>query len=696
MVECPRCNTQYDEPPAFCGACGTKMSDQQPLAAPAADPLVGMVIDGRYRIVNLIGRGGMGAVYQVEHVKMGKVMAMKILHGELSADANLIRRFRREAETVSKLNHINTVSVFDFGSHQGMMYLLMEYIDGRDLAEMVRTVGALPFSRVARIMIQVCSALIEAHRKGIVHRDLKPENVLVTHQDGTPDFVKVLDFGLAKLRDVKGKTRLTAQGSLVGTPYYMAPEQIRGETVDRRSDIYALGAVMYKLLTKETPFSANTPMGLITKHLTVDPDAPSKRFPQLNISATADEVVLRAMRKAPGERFQSAEEMRRHLADALEQISPGSEFHRFSSVGDPSWHGGEFDPKSAEQWTMKGSVEMGVADTISPSQLKKKKKISTPPKTANLGRSVIIGAREVEIGTRSDFMMYEQKLRFKRRMALVVPAVLFVAAVLAVGYFLLVQQQDDSVPTVETEPNDSPGEADSLTPSIQLAGFIAKAELKADIDWYRLAGPGTVPWGVDIQVTGVPSLDIALQLVDPQQRDPLATANHQGRDRGEGIGPMVVNQATVYLMVQEVRLPGVPPGNFNQAPYGVTYRIHDASTVEKEPNNSMPAATPTTVGTAVQGVLESIGDVDWFCLPAGAPAQAVQVSGAAQHDVDLCLRVGADPTQTVINQRSIGQGEVAAIPQSEGPICAAVRCVKPSEVEKNPRPIFAPYQIVFQ
>jgi eukaryotic-like serine/threonine-protein kinase len=168
-VECPNCHATYDEPVAFCGTCGTRLATEG-APARAADPLIGVVIDDRYRLVDLIGRGGMGAVYRVEHVKMGKVMAMKLLHGELGQDQEVAKRFRLEAEAVSRLTHLNTVSVFDFGSHQGMMYLVMEYIEGRDLAEVLRLEGPMPAARVAHVLVQTCSALIEAHDKGIVHQ----------------------------------------------------------------------------------------------------------------------------------------------------------------------------------------------------------------------------------------------------------------------------------------------------------------------------------------------------------------------------------------------------------------------------------------------------------------------------------------------------------------------------------------------
>src|SRR5688572_10527755 len=231
------------------------------------DPLLGRLIDARYRVISRLGHGGMGVVYKVEHQRMGKIAAMKVLHRELVSDKEVVKRFRREAEAVSKLTHPNTVQTFDFGTADGAMYLVMEYVRGEDLGAILRRDGPLAFRRAAPIFIQICAALAEAHELGIVHRDLKPENILVTRTKEGSDHVKVLDFGLAKLSEREEAAEVTGRGTIIGTPYYMSPEQIRGETLDHRSDIYSLGAMMYRILTGEHPFHAQTPVGVLTKHL---------------------------------------------------------------------------------------------------------------------------------------------------------------------------------------------------------------------------------------------------------------------------------------------------------------------------------------------------------------------------------------------------------------------------------------------
>ncbi|MCP4675139.1 MAG: serine/threonine protein kinase [Deltaproteobacteria bacterium] len=693
MFECPRCRVEYEKPPVFCGACGTKVPGTDLMVAPQADPLIGMVVDTRYRIVDLIGRGGMGAVYRVEHVKMGKIMAMKILHGELSQDTDLVRRFKQEAETVSRLTHINSVSVFDFGSHQGMMYLVMEYIDGQDLSQILRVKGPMSFPRVARIIIQVCSALHEAHDKGIVHRDLKPENILVSQRDEQDDFVKVLDYGLAKLRDLSGKTKITVQGSLVGTPYYMAPEHIRGEGVDQRSDVYALGAVMFKLLTGETPFTADTPMGVITKHLTESLESPSKRYPRLKIPKSADAIVLRAMSKKPDDRFKSAEEMRTVLADALEDVSPGSDFHRFSSHGDPSWHMGDVAKKPNSGWEA-GALDKTAMQAPDPARVEK-----NAPKTGRtsaLSKSVIIGVREVEIGTKSDFLNYEKNLKRRRVVKIAVGTFLLLAVTAAAIFFIARNTGDSSNPTMETEPNDSPGQADTLVATIALSGHIGGENPEGDIDWYKLPGPGTQRWAVEVEISGVPGLDTALQLVDPSSDEPIATANSAGQGSPERLLPIVVNKPETYVIVQEVRAQGIPPGSFMQMPYKLTYRVYDASVFEIEPNSGTSSATPIRLGTTMNGSLGPDDTTDWYCLPAGQTLKTVQVTGIAGIDLGLTLQLGPEPKVFRINNGGPGKGEGASLPAGPGPTCVAVESKPLGDGGAEAPKQAGTYQILFQ
>ncbi len=270
---------------------------------------LGKVVDGRYRVIEVIGRGGMGVVYRVEHLRMGKIAAMKVLHRDLIGDPEVVARFEREAAAISKLHHPHTVQVFDFGTAQGALYLIMEYVRGLDLAHVIQRDGPLPWSRAAPLLAQICGALQEAHELGIVHRDLKPENVLVTRSTAGRDYAKVLDFGLAKIDLPRLPTTDTGRQQIVGTPYFMSPEQIRGDDVDVRTDIYSFGALMFEVLTGDHVFSGSTAVGVLTKHLTAEPEAPSMRAPKAGIDPRVDAVCKKALAKDPSARWQTAAEL---------------------------------------------------------------------------------------------------------------------------------------------------------------------------------------------------------------------------------------------------------------------------------------------------------------------------------------------------------------------------------------------------
>ncbi|HEX8951338.1 MAG TPA: protein kinase, partial [Polyangia bacterium] len=350
MIVCPSCQTRYeDNDTRFCGRCGSDLSQlssartaqNATISDEPRDRLIGATIDGRYRVIARVGAGGMGAVYKVEHLAMGKLAAMKVLHSSLTQDREVAQRFRREAEAVSKLSSPNTVQVFDFGESGGSLYLVMELIKGEDLGAILRRDGPMPFSRLAPMLLQVCDALSEAHEAGIVHRDLKPENLLVSRARDGRDVLKVLDFGLAKLRDSEELAQVTARGSLIGTPFYMSPEQIRAEELDARSDIYSLGALMYRMLTGVHPFTAPTPVAILTQHLTDELVPPTKRAPTANIAPRVEAIVMKAMRKRPDERYASADELKAAIADAASTPSQklstiSQELRRASDRQDPS------------------------------------------------------------------------------------------------------------------------------------------------------------------------------------------------------------------------------------------------------------------------------------------------------------------------------------------------------------------------
>jgi len=288
-----------------------------------ADPYLGRDISGQFRVLEKIGSGGMGAVYKAEQPEMRRFVAIKILHKRYLSRKDLVTRFKREARAMSHLSHPNTARVFLYGQlDDNACYFVMEYLEGRNLAQTVRKEGPMEPTRAINIMIQACGALEEAHRAGIVHRDLKPENIFLTSQGGIEDFPKVLDFGLAKLSEQQmrpGSLILTQEGMVFGTPEFMSPEQARGETLDGRSDIYSLGIILYELLTGKLPFDAKQPMEYIQRHIKEPPIPLTERSPEREFPQGLEEAIARSLAKAPKDRYETAA----GFANALKQVARG-------------------------------------------------------------------------------------------------------------------------------------------------------------------------------------------------------------------------------------------------------------------------------------------------------------------------------------------------------------------------------------
>jgi serine/threonine-protein kinase len=282
----------------------------------ASDDYIGKTVARKYRVEALIGEGGMGKVYKATQLVLDKPVVLKVLRQALLSDERTVARFQREAKAASRLNHPNSISILDFGqADDGAMYIAMEYVSGKDLHHILSREWPLPEQRVIRIVGQVLSALSDAHGAGVIHRDLKPENIMIEQRRGEPDFVKVLDFGIAKITDTTGEDgpALTRAGFVCGTPEYMSPEQARGAQLDHRSDLYAVGVILYQLTSGLLPFDSESAVGFATKHLTEQPQIPTKRRPEARISQAMEKLIMKSLSKSPDDRPQTAEQFRAEL-----------------------------------------------------------------------------------------------------------------------------------------------------------------------------------------------------------------------------------------------------------------------------------------------------------------------------------------------------------------------------------------------
>ncbi len=287
------------------------------------DTMIGRIINQRFEVLSKIGAGGMGAVYRARQIGMQRDVAIKVLLRELTDNETVLRRFHLEALAVSKLRHPNTIQIFDFGeTDDGLLYIAMELLEGRPLLKVLADDHQLSVKRALHVLQQAAKSLREAHDKGIVHRDLKPDNIFLQTVGEDTDFVKVLDFGVAKVADGDGHGKtLTKAGSIFGTPKYMSPEQSRGGDIDARSDLYALGVILYELLTGRVPFNAENPLGILIKHLQEVPPPFGLVRPDLIIPESVERFVLRLLAKQADARPQTAEALIRE-AEKLEAELP--------------------------------------------------------------------------------------------------------------------------------------------------------------------------------------------------------------------------------------------------------------------------------------------------------------------------------------------------------------------------------------
>ena len=627
---CPDCARMNASDMAFCPHCGAPQGDRartgisptEPPPPPPmteADPLIGTIIAERYRMVSLVGRGGMGVVYKAEHVRIGKLMAIKLLHGELARDKDVIKRFKREADTASRLSHPNTVQIFDFGKSDNLMYLVMEYVAGRDLGWMIHHEHTLPFVRVARIAAQVCASLVEAHGIGLVHRDLKPENIMVVDSRSQPDFVKVLDFGLAKLRDQQGG-EITRAGALVGTPYYMAPEHIRGDVVDGRADLYAIGAMIYKAVCGVPPFTAQTPVGVLTKHLTETIVLPSVRSPRKDLPPQCDDIVRKAMQRDPKDRYQRAEDFRDDLLAYLESVGEG--FDSTTRLATRASSG----PRNESIVTARG------------------------------GRAVL------EVATRGDVDRYETRLR---RFGWVWTALLVMLLVCGVGTAAwLWKEREAPLPTTETEPNNEPANATPLAPDHALTAQLGKriSPAYSDADVYVLQNPGGRPRYLRFAVSALPNMDLVVDVVRAGNVTPVLRADGNARGGGEAVPAFPMDGPTYYLRVREYWRAGESPTENVSDSYDIEWSfVTPAVDDETEVNDSPELADEIKLGERRHGHIGWNDDRDVYCLAEAAPNVHASVDGVDGLDLVLESLDRASGIETRADSEGPGLGETLPV-----------------------------------
>ncbi len=313
MKTCPVCAREFPDNVKFCPNDGQTLRAKGPLV-----DLVGQVVADRYHITKKLGEGGMGAVYLGEHVKMGRKSAIKVMTQSMANDPDAVSRFNREASNASRLSHPNICQIYDFGeTSEGLMYLAMEFIEGCALTDLIEREGALPPARAANILRQAADALQVAHDQTIVHRDIKPDNIMIVQGRDGSDVVKVVDFGIAKA--VAGEEtgqKVTKTGLVVGTPEYMSPEQLSGDKLDGRSDIYSLALVLYKMLTGVLPFQADTAQETMIKRLTDDPEPLGQARPDIVFPTKLQAVMDRALARGVANRYASAAEFGRDTVAA--------------------------------------------------------------------------------------------------------------------------------------------------------------------------------------------------------------------------------------------------------------------------------------------------------------------------------------------------------------------------------------------
>ena len=583
LATCPTCGKTLVDQPNFCAACGGDLRGLGGHSDTFSGALTNRLIDGRYRLMEKLGEGGMGAVFKVEHVRMEKIAALKVMRSDMAIDAELKSRFLQEARTVAKLSHANTVQVFDAGElDDGSLFMAMEFVPGKDLAWHLKANGPMTEASAVSLAMQVLSSLQEAHEHGIVHRDIKPANVMLVKRPRGEDQVKLLDFGIAKLLESDARKSTTAD--FVGTPAYMSPEQINGVGIDARSDLYSLGAMLFELVTGTPPFDSETPMLIIAKHM----NDPVPRFasvaPTVQLSPAFEQVVRRALEKNSADRFQDADEMRKALRELRRA--------------------------------------MGVTTA----------ELTPPP--LELPSNML---------SREDFDRFERKLRRQRSVAPIAAALALCAFGLG-GWKYATTRPVDAPSTHEVEPNDQLTQATSIVLGADISGAMNAAALgQNDRDLFKAT---VAPGSYRLTLRGVADLNLTLEVLQMEQTEEGMKLRRKvflddiGEGGDERLDGLQLAAGEVYLRVEEKPFctqPNRPSREKSLASYALRLEATAGAGTETEPNDTsgtaelLTTAEPLTAFTGVKlddperlvGLRTDapFTSFDWFRVEAGDDEQ---------------------------------------------------------------------------
>ena len=558
---------------------------------------IGKLIDDRYMVKSLIGRGGMGAVYRVEQIHLRKEMAIKLLHENLVARKQLISRFTREARAISRLSSQHTVMVYDFGRYGELFYLVMELLEGEPLDGILTKVGPMDAERTTRILLQMCDSLKEAHDHGIVHRDLKPENVMVLHEGPHPDFIKILDFGLAKVEDVDDPYTIHSQKDIFGTPFYMSPEQIRAADVDGRSDIYSVGALAFRMLTGKQVFGDHkTTFDVLKAHLMQPAPRMREVAPEgIEIADALEDIVAKCLAKHPEDRFGDMGELHTALVGA-----------RRSNFADAGFS--EEERRLIEQRRQAGGPG---ADVILPRTMVSRETRARLADEELLGRPVRRGK-------------VAQALQF-----------IFVIMLMFAGIGGAMWALGSGGIGQEKEPNDIPDQANQLDEHNVAKGAIGerRGNTKADRDCFRLP-PMQATDNLTLRVKGVPTMDLLVTVHDPAGVE-LARTSHRGLGDGELLANLDTSRNPATVCVTEDTEVGKVAGESLSDIYTLTATIAPRDGVyEREPNDQ-GRTDELPAGRALTAALDGPKDRDVYSMQGAFDGRIVRVKLQSADDRDL-------------------------------------------------------------